>query len=238
MIIQDKLIFIMIPRTGTYSVEQALLDSNIKYYGHKQNSVDKVYNPENRLQNGLSDYSHTHISFPYMYNSFGPSYKYFTVLRNPTERLISIINKVQHTLQFLSKEIPILSIEEYIKALSETGYYRNTFSPDNKKPLQDFFSKLNIPNHIIETELDLLRRLTPLHPQVYYTHNNDKRIKYFQLEKLYELEKYLNFELATEKEIKLTKKNQLKSKIEIKDYNFVEDFVKSEYEIHITKPLL
>ena len=238
MVIQDKLIFIMIPRTGTYSVEQALLDSGIKYYGHKQNSIDKIFNPGNRLQNGLSEYSHTHTSFPYMYNSFGPSYKYFTILRNPTERLISIISKVQNTLQLLSKEIPIHSVEEYVKVLSDTGYYKKNHNPNDIETSVDFFLKLKVPMHIIESDLELLIGLTPLFSQVHYTNNYDKRIKYFQLEKLYELEDYLNLELTTADEIKLIKKNQSKSQVEVKDYNFVEDFVKSEYEIPLTKSLL
>lgn len=229
----------MIPRTGTYSVEKAIVDSGVKYYSVKSKSkIETTFNnPEIIQKNGFNEYSHTHSTFGQMYSSFGSSYKYFTVLRDPVQRFISLIQKVQETLQLISPEIPIVPVETYVKALAETGFYKNIANLENREPLKEFFSKLNISESIIDSNLEALTALTPLLPQIRYTNNNDKRIKYFQLDRLSELEKYLRLNLGNDN-IHVPNINQSKITNKIQNYKLIENFVYNEYEKIPIRPLL
>jgi hypothetical protein len=173
MLVDNKFIFISIPRCATVSFERTCIS----------NGLDLDFSPHMLATKQLRDNKiptyHSHIRYSEYKEIYGDKYPIITINRNPVDRFISgwkyTLLEVQRTDKKLYDRLVSLSNEEFMYHF--LTYFKNLrFSDTN---IQQFFNQFN-PDFKLSRNL-LVKFKTILVDNSYWTDNADEII-YFNFE--------------------------------------------------------
>lgn len=228
MLVDDKFIIILIPRCATTSFVASCQKYNIPTKTGRSDigGYDRIINHTTK------QFTHFHDNISFLTSKFGNDYPIIAVKRNKYDSFISLWKMILHVLKEYHNEIKLVETLSKMKAediffFDKNEYYLNDIRELDKLSRM-FFTKKNIPY----TE-DILNYIQLLYMPKSYFHNFDKRIIWFDFNKLNELEDWVSNKLNME--FKLEDINSSKEVIsELKnDMHFKErfDYIYSKYEI-------
>lgn len=226
MLVDDKFIIILIPRCATTSFVASCQKYNIPTKSGRSDigGYDKI------ISHTTKQFTHFHDNISFLTSKFGNDYPIIAVKRNKYDSFISLWKMILHVLKEYHNEIKLVETLSKMKVEDILFFDKNEYRlKDNKDDLcNTFFIKNNIPyNKTLFSYLPLLYVPTS------YWHNFDKRIIWFDFDKLNELEDWVSNKLNME--FKLEDINSSKEVIsELKnDMHFKErfDYIYSKYEI-------
>jgi hypothetical protein len=195
MLVDNKFIFISIPRCATVSFERTCISCGLSL----DLSPNILATKQLRDNNQISYHSHTKYSeYKEMY---GDKYPFITIYRNPIDRFISgwkyVLMEVQRTDIYLYERLVKLTNEEFMFYF--LNYFKNLkFSETN---VQQFFNEFN-PNFKLSRDL-LVKFKTILVDNSHWTENADEIIHFNFEDEIPKLEEWvsekcnINFKLLT-----------------------------------------
>lgn len=177
--INNDLIWVSVPKCASFSIEKALINSNlkIKLYSKYENFLEK-------RKNWPSKFKHSHYRIDDMYNEFG-ILETFCVTRNSTERFVSAIrhlfwtyeNEYKLNTKIKTKDLNNKFITDNINSEFITNLNSNEF--ENNIKCFDIFIYDNIKKILNNEKLLLLcKTLWLMKPQNYWTNNNQITYKF------------------------------------------------------------
>jgi hypothetical protein len=211
MVINNKVVFIPIPKNASWSVEDTCIELgfDLKYPNILwENSIKHNTKKENR---------HIHTSVSALINSFGADYEYVCIIRNSTDRFIS---GWKYFIEAMTMIIdPVLGekikkrdnrfVMNFIKENYEEFCKVFTSSPVRRKLLIKLVDELEISKTQIIDE-EFIRKyemhIFSLISQHQWITNNKVQVKEFSFDNLSEFENYLSKKLNTD--FKLIYKNK------------------------------
>jgi hypothetical protein len=213
MVINDKLVFIPIPKNASWSVEDTCIDYQ----------VDLKYPNilwENSVKLGLKNKNiHIHTSISYLLDSFGSDYEYVCILRDSTDRFISGWKYFIEAITIICNIDDAKKIKEYDNEFVMTfikenyeEFSKSFTSPSIRKKLFiKLIDKLNIFE--IESISDEFIKKYEMHifslmSQHLWIDNDKVNVKKFSFNNLTEFEDYLSKKLNLD--FKLIHKNKTK----------------------------
>lgn len=228
MLVDDKFIIILIPRCATTSFVASCQHYNIPTKSGRSDigGYDKLINHTTKK------FTHFHDSISFLNSKFGNDYPIIAVRRNKYDWFISLWKMILNVLSVYHNRIELVKILSKLKTDDILFFDKNEYFLTHRdavtKLSQAFFAKNNIPhNDALFEYLQLLYT-----PQAFY-HNFDKRIIWFDFDKLDELESWVSDKL--DMEFKLEDINSSKEVISAlkNDKHFKEkfDYIYSKYEI-------
>jgi hypothetical protein len=112
MLVDNKFIFISIPRCATVSFERTCISSKLELDFNPYALATK------QLKNGESPTYHSHVEYSILKTLYGDKYPIITINRNPVDRFISgwkyVLSEVQTTDAELYHQLVKLSNEEFM----------------------------------------------------------------------------------------------------------------------------
>ena len=229
MLVDDKFIIILIPRCATTSFVASCQKYNIPT---KSGRCD-VGGYDTSISVITKHFTHWHDDISFLISKFGDDYPIVAVKRNQYDSFISLWKMILHLLSeyFLKTELveklSKLKIDDILFFDKNEYSLRNTNDIDKLSKM--FFIKNNIP---YDKLLFRYLSLVLYKPQSYW-HNFDKRIIWFDFDKLNELENWVSNKLNMD--FKLENMNSSKKVIsELKNDEYFKqkfDYIYSKYEI-------
>ena len=228
MLVDDKFIIILIPRCATTSFMASCQRYNIPTKSGRSDigGYDKLINHTTKK------FTHFHDSISFLNSKFGNDYPIIAVRRNKYDWFISLWKMILNVLSVYHNRIELVKILSKLKTddilFFDKNEYFLTYRSATTELSQAFFVKNNIPHS--DALFEYLQLLYT--PQAFY-HNFDKRIIWFEFDKLDELESWVSNKL--DMEFKLEDINSSKEVISAlkNDKHFKEkfDYIYSKYEI-------
>jgi hypothetical protein len=234
MLVDDKFIIILIPRCATTSFVVSCQKYNIPTKSGMSNigGYDKIRSLVTKQT------THYHKDLLFLTSKFGNDYPIIAVKRNKYDSFISLWKMILNVLsehynenelveklsKFKTEDILFFDRNEYTLM---DGLNNQKYGNDIVKLSKIFFTKHNIPyNEILSDYLQLLYT-----PQIWY-HNFDKRVIWFDFDKLNELEDWVSNKLNMD--FKLENINSSKEiRCELKNDKYFKerfDYIYSKYE--------
>ena len=227
MLVDDKFIIILIPRCATTSFVASCQKYNIPTKSGRSNvgGYDKLVNFVTKK------FTHFHDDILFLTSKFGDDYPIIAVRRNKYDSFISFWKMILTILDKYYGEVELVKTLSKLKTDDILFFDKNDYNLKNYpygELYEAFFTKNNIEyNKVLFDYLQLLYL-----PQSYW-HNFDKRVIWFDFDKLYELEDWVSDKLNMN--FKLENINSTKEVISElkKDEHFKErfDYIYSKYEI-------
>jgi hypothetical protein len=228
MLVDDKFIIILIPRCATTSFVASCQRYNIPTKSGRSDigGYDKLINHTTK------QFTHFHDSISFLNSKFGNDYPIIAVRRNKYDWFISLWKMILNVLSVYHNRIELVKILSKLKTDDILFFDKNEYFLTDRDATtelsQVFFTKNNIPHN--DTLFEYLQLLYT--PQAFY-HKFDKRIIWFEFDKLDELESWVSDKL--DMEFKLEDINSSKEVISAlkNDKHFKEkfDYIYSKYEI-------
>ena len=192
MLVDDKFIFISLPRCASTSFHISCIRNNIDIKFAKSSENDQHYDLS--LSNGdlVNKMTHIHERTYELDLEFGNTYDIIAIKRDRHERFVSLW-------KFFIKESKLYGndVHQIIKALTIEDILWFNISDLDKTKIQKtidlFLIKHNLTNKVDDYFKNLLFILWQ--PTSFW-HNNDKRIKWFDFNKLNELAEWVSNKLG------------------------------------------
>jgi hypothetical protein len=228
MLVDDKFIIILIPRCATTS----FIASCQKYNIPTKTGRSDIGGYHKIISHTTKQFTHFHDSISFLTSKFGNDYPIIAVKRNQYESFISLWKMMLNVLSVYHNEVELVSELSKLKTDDILFFHNNEYSlnirDESFKLSEAFFTKNNIQyNKVLFDYLQLLYT-----PKSYY-HNFDRRIIWFDFDKLNELENWVSDKLNME--FKLEEINSSKEVIsELKNDEYFKqrfDYIYSKYEI-------
>lgn len=228
MLVDDKFIIILIPRCATTSFFASCQKYNIPTKSGRSDigGYDKIINHTTKK------FTHFHDNISFLTSKFGNDYPIIAVKRNKYDSFISLWKMILHILKEYHKKIKLVEQLSKLKIddilfFDKNEYYLND-TEELDKLTQLFFEKNNISyDETLSTYMHLLYRPTS------YFHNFDKRIIWFDFNKLNELEDWVSDKLNMEFKLEdINSSKEVVSALQNDEY-FKQrmDYIYSKYEI-------
>jgi hypothetical protein len=228
MLVDDKFIIILIPRCATTSFVATCQINNIPI----KTGRSDVGGYENSISYVTKKFTHYHDNITFLTSKFGNDYPIIAVKRNKYDSFISMwkmilnILDVYHLKHELVKTLSKLKIDDIL------FFHRSEYSLLDTHSLlklcKAFFTKNNIPYDLV-----LYQYLQLLYMPESSYHNFDKRIIWFDFNKLDELEKWVSDKLDMDFKLEnINSSKNINCDIENDEY-FKErfDYIFSRYEV-------
>lgn len=228
MLVDDKFIIILIPRCATTSFVATCQTHNIPI----KTGRSDVGGYENVMSYVTKKFTHFHDDITFLTSKFGNDYPIIAVKRNKYDSFISLWKMILNVLDVYYQK------HELVKILSKMKIDDILFFSRGEYALRDINSVLKLrkaffAKHGLPYDSTASRFLQLLYTPESWYHNFDKRIIWFDFDKLYELEEWVSDKLNMD--FKLENINSSKSvncDIENDEY-FKErfDYIFSRYEV-------
>jgi hypothetical protein len=213
MIINDKVVFIPIPKNASWSVEDTCIN-----YGLDLKYPSKIW--ENSIKLGSKNpQKHLHSTINQIVDRFGTNFEYISIIRDSTDRFISawkyFIELLTHSISDeLSKKIKNIG-NDFVISFIKDNYQEFSMAYNSRKTRRSLLIKLldkleiskehPIDEEFIEQyELHIFSFVS----QYQWITNDKVNVKQFSFDKLTELEEYMSKKLNIE--FKLMYKNKTK----------------------------
>jgi hypothetical protein len=234
MLIENKIIFIGVPKCASYSFRASCLIHNLK-----TEYVNETVNNTMRL--GMELQYHHHDTIEALEKKFGTKYPYIAIKRDPVKRFISgwgfFIQKVVEL--FPHKRDYFLSLDnDYVISFLK----KNVTNCDlllNKKTIEVVFDNFLIEHNVtMERDWEWRKaslKLNTMTSQFAY-HKNRSFIKFFDITNMSELETYMSEMLNVD--FKMVRENETRVVTALENNKQLTDFVYSYVEPNLTKKSL
>lgn len=226
MLVDNKFIIILIPRCATTSF---IISCN-KYNIPTNDGMSDVGGYDKLISFVTKGITHFHNPISFLTDKFGDDYPIIAVRRNKYDSFISLWKMILNILDKYYNQSELVKILSKFKTDNILFFDKNDYKlKDNKDDLCNaFFVKNNIPyNKILAHYLPLLYVPTS------YWHNFDKRIIWFDFDKLNELEDWVSDKLDMEFKLEnINSSKEIISEFKNDDY-FKEkfDYIYYKYEV-------
>ena len=230
MLINNKFIFINLPRCASYAFHISCLRNNfdIEFYkSSKLSEVDLKILKEMDNDKLVINLPHHHERIVFLQEKFGKDYPTIAIKRDNYETFVSLYKQLIRMLSLnqepdIAKKLQKYSVDDILFFNKEM-----TLGSDNSREnlVNEFIEKLNINSKNQKTQKFMKEFIRTLISPKSWFHNNDPNIIWFDIDKIYELENWVSN--ITNTEFKLEKINE-SSKI---DCNLVlNDTFKKKYD--------
>ena len=230
MLINNKFIFINLPRCASYAFHISCLRNNfdIEFYkSSKLSEVDLKILKEMDNDKLVINLPHHHERIVFLQEKFGKDYPTIAIKRDNYETFVSLYKQLIRMLALnqepdIAKKLQKYSVDDILFFNKEM-----TLGSDNSREnlVNEFIEKLNINSKNQKTQKFMKEFIRTLISPKSWFHNNDPNIIWFDIDKIYELENWVSN--ITNTEFKLEKINE-SSKI---DCNLVlNDTFKKKYD--------
>ena len=226
MLVDDKFIIILIPRCATTSFVASCQKYDIPTKSGRSDigGYDEIINPVTKK------ITHFHEDISFLTSKFGNNYPIIAVKRNKYDSFVSLWKMILNILDKYYNEKELVKILSKFKTDNILFFNKNDYRlKDNKDDLcNTFFIKNNIPY-----SKTLFRYLPLLYTPTSYWHNFDKRIIWFDFDKLNELEDWVSNKLDMNFKLEnINSSKEINSEFKNDEY-FKErfDYIYSKYEI-------
>lgn len=213
MVINNKIVFIPIPKNASWSVEDTCISYGFDLqYPNKlwENSINLNVKPNNR---------HLHSTIDFLIDSFGTDLEYVCIIRDSVDRfisawkffIVSLIHELNITDTLLSIQLKNKDNDFVINFIKKNYFdFTNAYNSIlvRKKLLIKLLEELEISNHHLINEKFKNRyalHIFSLISQYQWILNDKVKVKQFQFDKLYEFENYISEKLDVD--FKLLHKN-------------------------------
>jgi hypothetical protein len=229
MLVENKFLFISLPRCASTSFHISCLRSGFKIEHYNQSFIDNYHTPVNLTMSSeavADNMAHLHEPLHSLLSKFGNGYEVISINRDKYQRFISIWKHIID-LMYMEGNIGLYNIFKKLE-LENILFYNYSDLILNETYIIDEFVKRNkiekYMTDILHTMLVILVR----HPS--YWHNNNPKIKWFEFGDFTELEEWVS--TKTGKLFKMEKSNgsqhfecelKLNDKF-IKRYNDIYDY--------------
>jgi hypothetical protein len=230
MLVEDKFLFLSLPRCASTSFHIGCLRNNIeiKFVKIKQTKIPNLSLSNEELADNLI---HGHEQLSQLTKKFGDDYDIITIKRNRHERFLSLWTHIVDELYRLDmKNIGDILSNMGLKDIIPNNHNVLESVDTIKKYVDTFFLENDIQtsNYYVYNMFEI--GLTPTS----YIHHHNKKIKWFDIDNLSELEEWVSLKLG--KQFKLEKINSskhIKTKFKIDD-EFIEKYnqVYDPYDLH------
>jgi hypothetical protein len=236
MLVDNKFYFLSIPRCASTSfhITCLRLGLDLKFTNNKNASTPNLQLSNEELADNLT---HTHEPLSQLYNKFGDEYEIISIKRNRYERYLSVWKHIIDELYRIGEYSigDMLSNTKLSDILPETA---DVLSDINyiREYIKDFF----IANNIYTTNWYVYNMfeigLTPTS----FIHHHNKKIIWFDIEKLHELEEWVSIKLNSNFKLeKINSSNHIKSIFEINDeFIYKYDTVYNQFDLFKTETSL
>jgi hypothetical protein len=230
MLVDNKFIYLSLPRCASTSFMVSCIKSNIQI-NHINSKLDdallfinKNMSPENLAHH----IDHVHERCSDLINKFGREYDIISINRNRYERFISTWEHVIHELE-KRQEYNTANILKKFNENDLMVYSSNDIHIENSiNYIKDFLKNNNIKLSNDENQMYLINMLYIQITPLYFLHNHNPNIIWFDFKKLNELEDWVSNKLK--KPFKLEKSNSSKH-IEC-NLKLTNNFIKRYNEIY------
>jgi len=230
MLVDNKFIYISLPRCASTSFMVSCIKSNIQinYADKKLDDTFSFVNKNMTAEALAYQLQHPHESCSDLINKFGREYDIISVKRNRYERFISTWEHVIHELE-KRQEYTAANILKKFDESDLLIYSSNDIHPENNiNYVSDFLKNNNIKLSNNKNQVYLINMLCIQITPLYVLHNHNPNIIWFDFKKLNELEDWVSNKLK--KPFKLEKLNSSKH-IEC-NLKLTNNFIKKYNEIY------
>jgi len=230
MLIDNKFIFINLPRCASYAFHISCLRNNfdIEFYkSSKLSEVDLKILKEMDNDKLVINLPHHHERIVFLQEKFGKDYPTIAIKRDNYETFVSLYKQLIRMLALNQEPDIAKKLQKY--SVDDILFFNKkmTLGSDNSREnlVNEFIEKLNINSKNQKTQKFMKEFIRTLISPKSWFHNNDPNIIWFDIDKIYELENWVSN--ITNTEFKLEKINE-SSKI---DCNLVlNDTFKKKYD--------
>jgi hypothetical protein len=213
MLIDNKFIFINLPRCASYAFHISCLRNNfdIEFFkSPKLSEVDLKNLKEMDNDKLIATLPHFHERIVYLQEKFGKNYPTIAIKRDNYETFISLYKQLIRMLLLngepeVSEKLQNYTVDD-ILFFNKEMVLGSDYSRENL--INEFIEKLNInlKNDVITNPLFLKEFIRTLLSPKSWFHNNDPDIIWFDIDKIYELENWVS--KITNTKFKLEKINE------------------------------
>jgi len=211
MLINNKFIFINLPRCASYAFHISCLRNNfdIEFYkSPKLSEVDLKILKEMDNDILVIKLPHPHERIVFLQEKFGKDYPTIAIKRDNYETFISLYKQLIRML-ILNEEMDIVEkLQKY--SVDDILFFNKemTLASDNSREnlINEFIEKLNINSKNQKTQKFIKEIIRTLVSPKSWFHNNDPDIIWFDIDKIYELENWVSN--ITNTKFKLEKINE------------------------------
>lgn len=229
MLVENKFLFISLPRCASTSFHISCLRSGFKIEHYAQTFVDNYHTPVNLTMSSeavADNMIHLHEPLHSLLSKFGNGYEIISIKRDKYQRFISILKHIID-LTHMEGRIEVSNIFKKMK-LEDIMFYNYSDLISNEALVITEFIKRNKIEKFMTDVLYTMLTILVRHPS--YWHNNNPKIKWFEFGDFTELEDWVSNK--TGKPFKMEKSNgsqyfecELKLNDEfIKRYNDIYDY--------------
>jgi hypothetical protein len=229
MLVENKFLFVNLPRCASTSFHISCLRSGFKIEHYAQSFIDNYHIPINlTLSNEeiADNMAHLHETLNSLSSKFGNEYEIISIKRDKYQRFLSIwkhIIDLTHT----EGRIEVSNIFKKMRLEDILFYNYSDLISDEASVISEFIKRNKIEKYMNNL---LYVMLTILVRHVSYWHNNNPKIKWFEFGNFTELEEWVSNK--TGKPFKMEKSNgsqhfdcNLKMNDDfIKRYNYIYDY--------------
>lgn len=231
MLVDNKFYFLSIPRCASTSFHITCLKMGIdlKFADDKNSSIpnDLMLDNETMADNLI----HGHEDIKSLEDRYGNHYDIIAVKRDRHERFVSLWRHIVDELY----RIESINVAEIISKLPLTEIIPNepslVYSKDSIiKYTNDFFKKYNLGTPKYYEYMMFIIGLKP----IYFLHNHDTRVIWFDINKLFELEEWVSKKIGREFKLeKINSSKHIETVYKIDD-EFVNKYNKiyNQYDLH------
>jgi len=198
MLVDNKFLYISLPRCGSTSFHISCLRSGFKLEHYKQSFIDNYHTPiDLNLSNTYiaNNMAHLHETANSLLSKFGNEYEIISVKRDKHQRFISAWKYIIQMF-YADGNIEAANIFKKIE-LDNILFYSYSDLVSNEELVFNEFIKRNklekyLPTPIMYYTRDIITMLKILIRDVSYWHNNNPKIKWFEFGKFEELEEWVS----------------------------------------------
>ena len=238
MLINNKFIFINLPRCASYAFHISCLRNNfdIEFYkSSKLSEVDLKILKEMDNNKLVINLPHHHERIVFLQEKFGKDYPTIAIKRDNYETFVSLYKQLIRMLALnqepdIAKKLQKYSVDDILFFNKEM-----TLGSDNSREnlVNEFIEKLNINSKNQKTQKFMKEFIRTLISPKSWFHNNDPNIIWFDIDKIYELENWVSNITNTEFKLeKINESNKIDCNLILNDtFKKKYDSIYSEYNI-------
>lgn len=198
MLVDNKFLYISLPRCASTSFHISCLRSGFKLEHFEQSFIDNYHTPiDLNLSNThlANNMAHIHETANSLLSKFGNEYDVISVKRDKYQRFISAWKYIIQMF-YVDGNIEVANIFRKIE-LDDILFYSYSDLVSNEELVFNEFIKRNklekyLPTPVMYYTRDIITMLKILIRDVSYWHNNNPKIKWFDFEKFEELEEWVS----------------------------------------------
>ena len=237
MLIDNKFIFINLPRCASYAFHISCLRNNfdIEFYkSPKLSEVDLKILKEMDNDKLVINLPHHHERIVFLQEKFGKDYPTIAIKRDNYETFVSLYKQLIRMLALnqepdIAKKLQKYSVDDILFFNKEM-----TLGSDNSREnlINEFIEKLNINSKNQKTQKFMKEFIRTLISPKSWFHNNDPNIIWFDIDKIYELENWVSNITNTKFKLeKINESNKIDCNLILNDtFKKKYDSIYSEYD--------